>query len=677
MSVYLSTYTCSATLVERENPLPIFKDKQDDIDFTCTEKVPYSYSLNLGINCAKRLYPYKEQRYYPSKPKKMNIPSIVLENQYLKAIFLPTLGGRLISLYDKKEKRELLFANKKLLTRNCTRRGAWFAGGIEWNVGGRDHSFITEDNVYASVQKDRDGTDFLRIYEFDKLHDLYWHIDFHLREGKRFLFAKVKIYNFAHHKQPLNCSINLNLPLTKNTRVFSGKNKVLSVNKTGSLDYMDLPFLPDYPHLDASYPHNFPLNKTYYFTDDAKAIPYSVAIEKDGKGILEFSTKPLYYRKVETLGAENGGKRWNEALTGDRETQFFEIQGGLSPTILNGMYIDEDDAIDFTWGMGAIEVNPKCDSEADYLMAQATVEKEVEKSLKFTNIEQENIINESCTKIKSGTILNTGSYFGALHQMYKGITLPVAFQFSTQAQTASEKIYNLMIHQDTDTAPLVSLNWKDIEYPPLSWHRLFKEMNNPFAHYLYSMYLIENQRDEEALLLLEKTYKKEHNCYIARTIAVLFFKQQDYPAEMWYETALKDTEDMETSIALIEEYTSLLLKQEKMEQAKQLLENADNREIRKKYKIKGNTPLYELSDTIAMMTAQVAAYFEDMDTLGYILFYKDVSNVAFLENPYPPLYWEYMALKEAKRREMEVNDDIRNFVKRIEPLPPQLDFTIT
>ena len=77
-----------------------------------------------------------------------------------------------------------------------------------------------------------------------------------------------------------------------------------------------------------------------------------------------------------------------------------------------------------------------------------------------------------------------------------------------------------------------------------------------------------------------------------------------------------------------------------------------------------------------MMTAQIAAYFEDMDTLGYILFYKDVSNVAFLENPYPPLYWEYMALKEAKRREMEVNDDIRSFVKRIEPLPPQLDFTI-
>jgi hypothetical protein len=34
-----------------------------------------------------------------------------------------------------------------------------------------------------------------------------------------------------------------------------------------------------------------------------------------------------------------------------------------------------------------------------------------------------------------------------------------------------------------------------------------------------------------------------------------------------------------------------------------------------------------------------------------------------------------MALKEAKRREMTVNDDMRDFVKRTQTLPPQLDFT--
>lgn len=672
MSVYLSTYTCSVALVERENPLPILKDKHDDIDFTCTDNVPYNYSLNLGMNCNKRLYPYKEQKYYPSKPQKVNLQSIVLENQYLKAIFLPTLGGRLISLYDKKEKRELLFANKKLLTRNCSDRGAWFAGGIEWNVGGRDHSLITEDNVYASVQKDRDGTDFLRIFEFDKLNDLYWHIDFYLREGNRFLFAKVKIYNVNPDKKPLNCSINVNLLQTKNTRVFSGTTKVLSVNKQGCLDYVNLPFLPDYPHIDASYPEHFPFNKTYYFADDTQETPYSVAIEKDGKGILEFSTKPLCYRKVETLGAENGGKRWNEALTGERQKQFFEIQAGLSPTILNGMFIDPQAAIDFTWGIGALQVDKTCQSEADYHFAQETVKKGVEKLLKFTNLEQENSINESCTKIKSGTMLHTGSTFGYLNKLYHGLSLPLAFQFKEQADTAREKIYELMMKKSADTSMLLPLHWKDIAYPPLSWHGLFQEINNPFAHYLTSMYLIENQKDEEALLLLEKTYKKENNCYLARTIAAIYRKQKDYyPAELWYEAALNHSTDMETSIALIEEYTSMLLQQGNREKAKQLLENADNREIRKQYKIKGNTPLYELSDTIALMTADIAAAFEDMDTLGYILFYKDISNVPFSENPYPPLYWEYLALKEAKRREMTVNDDIRDFVKRTQSLPPQ------
>ena len=31
----------------------------------------------------------------------------ILENNYLKAVFIPSHGGKLWSLYDKKEKREL------------------------------------------------------------------------------------------------------------------------------------------------------------------------------------------------------------------------------------------------------------------------------------------------------------------------------------------------------------------------------------------------------------------------------------------------------------------------------------------------------------------------------------------------------------------------------------------
>ena len=62
---------------------------------------------------------------------------------------LPGLGGRLWSLRDTVAKRDLVFTNGRLEFANFALTGAWFAGGIEWNLGSTGHSTTTSRPVFA------------------------------------------------------------------------------------------------------------------------------------------------------------------------------------------------------------------------------------------------------------------------------------------------------------------------------------------------------------------------------------------------------------------------------------------------------------------------------------------------------------------------------------------------
>ncbi len=79
-------------------------------------------------------YPYTQQNSYTEETEQ-EIEVAILENDYLYAEFLPTLGGRLWKLYDKKKSKDVLYTNDVIRFRNLSIRNAWFSGGVEWNGG--------------------------------------------------------------------------------------------------------------------------------------------------------------------------------------------------------------------------------------------------------------------------------------------------------------------------------------------------------------------------------------------------------------------------------------------------------------------------------------------------------------------------------------------------------------
>ena len=117
-----------------------------------------------GYGCRKNAYPYRQYNSYTRKLKEKEIRTAVLENKYLKAVFLPEYGGRLWELWDKETGTNLLYTNDVLRFSNLAIRNAWFSGGVEWNIGVIGHHPYTVSPLYTAVTETQTGAPVLRMY---------------------------------------------------------------------------------------------------------------------------------------------------------------------------------------------------------------------------------------------------------------------------------------------------------------------------------------------------------------------------------------------------------------------------------------------------------------------------------------------------------------------------------
>src|SRR3989339_805518 len=123
----------AAAIPGKNNPLPLYTRLQ------CPE--PLIFDRNLATDDIRGKFPdlrlpilpYLIKDDYRRNRPVHSLPAVVLENNFLRACLLPEAGGRLVSLFDKKAGRELLFRNPVFQPANLAKRNAWFSGGIEWN----------------------------------------------------------------------------------------------------------------------------------------------------------------------------------------------------------------------------------------------------------------------------------------------------------------------------------------------------------------------------------------------------------------------------------------------------------------------------------------------------------------------------------------------------------------
>lgn len=154
LMIFVDDYTINSANLGPCNPLPDIKNvSYIHAKYKITENVSADEKAGIGKGMISTMLPYKLQDGYDRNRSLRKYKAIFVENKYLRAVFLPELGGRLWSLFDKEGNRELLYKNTVFQPANLALRNAWFSGGIEFNVGIKGHSPLTCSSVFADIVK--------------------------------------------------------------------------------------------------------------------------------------------------------------------------------------------------------------------------------------------------------------------------------------------------------------------------------------------------------------------------------------------------------------------------------------------------------------------------------------------------------------------------------------------
>jgi hypothetical protein len=312
------------------NPLPplrLLGDLHADVDGTGLDE---EIARNLRYGKVRSVLPYLLQDDYARELVPQETTVAILENRYLRAVVLLELGGRLWSLEDKVGGRELLYRNDRVQLGNLGLRNAWFPGGVEWNLGTTGHTALTCSPVHAASLELPDGSPGLRIYEWERMRDLVYQVDFRLGPGSRHLSVDIEVTNPNAHAVPAYWWSNIAVASSAGTRVVAPGSSAFEFTYGRRLRRVPV---PGPGGLDLSYPQAAARTADYFFELAAGKLPWIAAVDAAGAGLLQVSSRRLHGRKLFVWGNSPGGRRWQEFLTGSTES-YFEVQAGLTRTQL-------------------------------------------------------------------------------------------------------------------------------------------------------------------------------------------------------------------------------------------------------------------------------------------------------------------------------------------------------
>lgn len=417
-----------------ENPLPPLAGLQEVHLVENVADLPSDMRDRVRYGRLASVLPCLDQDGYDRRLAEQPIPACVLENEHLRATVLPGLGGRLYSLVA--DGTELLYRNPVFQPANLGLRNAWFAGGVEWNLGSTGHWTGTCSPMHAARVDGPDGSPVLRLWEWERSRGLVVQLDFWLPPASKFLYAGVRIRNPHGHEVPAYWWSNIAVPQSPSTRVLVPADRAWHFGYGGRLELVGV---PAYEGVDLTYPMRHQRAADFFFDIPAGQRPWIAAVDEAGNGLAQLSTDRLRGRKLFVWGENRGGRRWQDWLApGAAGDGYTEIQAGLAPTQLEHLRLPADTTWDWLEAYGPVEAAAAHDP--DWARAYAGVDDVLKSLLPATEFEERHRAWQSVAEAEPVERLFSGSGWGALEQARTPRASP-GTPFGEETMTARERAW--------------------------------------------------------------------------------------------------------------------------------------------------------------------------------------------------------------------------------------------
>ena len=284
----------------------------------------YPFGDPNPIPVVGRIYPYFRFDGFTDRAVTREWKVVELENDHLRVLILPEIGGKIWAAIEKKSGRSFIYHNHAVKFRDIAMRGPWTSGGIEANYGIIGHTPNVSTPVDYTVRANADGSVSCITGALDLLTGTTWRLETRLAPDEASFTTASTWYNGSSLEEPYYTWMTAGIPTAGDLQyVFPGTSQIGHAGEPG-----DWPVNKALDRDVSWYERNdFGPYKSYHvFGGEAEFFgAYWHDLDFGMARVAPRDEKPG--QKIWIWGLSRQGMIWEQLLT-DTDGQYSELQSG-------------------------------------------------------------------------------------------------------------------------------------------------------------------------------------------------------------------------------------------------------------------------------------------------------------------------------------------------------------
>jgi len=343
MSLFVAPLLLAALAGPAAAPAPAVRVWEGTMDIPTYEEGLPDANPPFDVFQSRRFnYPYPLRENLTDRRSVQRWRTLNLENEHLRCVVLPDLGGHLYNCVDKGSGADMFYAQTSLKKAQVSYRGSWVALGIEFNFP-VSHNWVTVSPVDWATARNPDGSASVWIGNEDRVYGMRWRVGLTLRPGRSLLEQDITLENPTSLRHRFYWWSNAAVRVWDDSRIHYPQ------RFTASHGFRDVDTWPvNMAGVDLTMPGNHIYGPVSLFSHGSREPFMGVYHPRTRAGSVHYSSPmDAPAKKFWSWGADADGLDWRQALSDD-DSAYVEVQAGIFRNQETYGFLQPQESVQFT-----------------------------------------------------------------------------------------------------------------------------------------------------------------------------------------------------------------------------------------------------------------------------------------------------------------------------------------